>query len=151
MTPIDTPAFLAGHHGETIVEIDCPNVQTLETFCRSFSRSLGGNAACIFNTMRGVEAKKAIARNTVSQALTLGQNFLEGSMIADVVVQGIIERVLLERDSGFLRGTIDIRNDESMVSVEVCNEFMAVKNGSRMLAYAPDITTMIENRTIVRV
>ncbi len=140
-----TPAFLAGHGGKTIVEIDTPDVQTLEALCRSLSKNFGGNAAFIFNIMQGFEAKKAIARKTISKAIQLGKNFSEGKSIGTIIGQGIIERVELERATGFLRGKIEIIADESVFTVDVCNEFMGLRNNNCVLALAPDIISLISH------
>lgn len=75
---IKTPAFLAGDGGESIIEIETPTVESLENICRSLSRNFGGNVAFIFNLMTGKEAKKAVAKNTISEALKLGEQFNRG-------------------------------------------------------------------------
>jgi DUF917 family protein len=140
-----TPAFLAGHGGNTIVEIDAPDVQTLETLCRALAVSLGGNAAFIYNVMRGSEAKKAIAKNTASQAINLGKKMSDGKNIGTILGSGKIQHVELERKDGFLRGEIAIDVGSEPMSIEVCNEFMAVRIAGRTLACAPEIIALIAN------
>jgi DUF917 family protein len=145
-----TPAFLSGKGGETIVEIDSPDVQTLETISRALAISLGGNAAFIYNVMHGFEAKKAIAKNTLSQAIRLGRQNFEGKPIGTMLGQGKITRIELERKSGFLRGEIEISGMGPTLHIDVCNEFMALKREGRVLSCAPEIIVMVANdRTII--
>lgn len=140
-----TPAFFAAENGATIVEIDTPDVSSLETMCRSLSTSFGGNAAFIYNIMKGREAKIAIARNTVSQAVSWGKKMLSSQKLGTILSQGTINRVKLDRQSGFLKGTIEIQTHQSILTIEVCNEFMSVHSDSKVLACVPDIIALIKD------
>lgn len=140
-----TPAFLAADNGETIIEIETHNVSSLEKICRSLSRCFGGNAAFIFNVMNGLEAKKAIAHNTISQALMLGEKFNRGETIGELLGRGTISALSLDRQSGFLDGTATISGNAA-VTIDILNEYMAAKTANTVIAEAPEIFIMLSDK-----
>ncbi len=140
-----TPAFLGAKDGEIILEIDTPDLQSLENICRAVAKNFDGNAAFIYNVMRGYEAKKAIAKNTISEALRLGKEMADGKNIGKLLTKGQIAKVELERESGFLKGSIEIVDEETVFVIDVCNEFMKVKKNGMLIASVPEIITMLND------
>ena len=165
-----TPLTLAGNEGNNLI-VNMANAATAEKLIRQFT-ILGGGGACFSaeHVMDGSTAKQVSVPGTISLSLRLGRCLREnhGNMRnfrqeLDTVLQTayygkphvLFEGKVIDVDrqvkGGYDVGIVTLQefgHDRATMTMDIQNEFLTARLGTRMLATVPDLICMLDNDTV---
>ncbi|MGQ9618042.1 MAG: S-methyl thiohydantoin desulfurase domain-containing protein [Candidatus Aminicenantia bacterium] len=96
------------------------------------------------------------APNSIRMAMEIGSLFLSeerGRRIEKLreffgkgdVLKGVVENVFLEREGGFDRGLIEIRENNSLWKINFLNEYLTLERSGKREATFPDLITVFDS------
>lgn len=165
-----TPLTLAGNEGNNLI-VNMANAATAEKLIRQFT-ILGGGGACFSaeHVMDGSTAKQVSVPGTISLSLRLGRCLREnhGNMRnfrqeLDTVLQTayygkphvLFEGKVIDVDrqvkGGYDVGIVTLQefgHGGATMTMDIQNEFLTARVGTRMLATVPDLICMLDNDTV---
>jgi hypothetical protein len=150
-----SPAFLCDVQGN-VITVNADDAFEMEKKCRDLTTEMGSAAAIAFYIMSGKEAKDAIIRNTVSQAIALGEIVRKSENPVQALIEctqgrwigsGTISDIQQSISGGFLSGVVKVEGSGDNFQIHYQNEYLVVyKNGAAM-AMTPDILVLLEEET----
>lgn len=165
-----TPLTLVGNEGNNLI-VNMADAATAEKLIRQFT-ILGGGGACFSaeHVMDGSTAKQVSVPGTISLSLRLGRCLREnhGNMRnfrqeLDTVLQTayygkphvLFEGKVIDVDrqvkGGYDVGIVTLQefgHDGATMTMDIQNEFLTARLGTRMLATVPDLICMLDNDTV---
>lgn len=161
-----TPAALVNEHGDTVL-IHTESVYRAETLVRSTAMAMGGSCFVCCYPMSGELVKQCLIRSTLEIALSVGRAITRARREAVDIVSALRDcfrttdhygafRTLfrgkvidIERktEGGFTKGTAILTGEgpeQGPVTLTFQNEFLAIQNGSSMLAMVPDLICAVD-------
>ena len=165
-----TPLTLVGNAGNSII-MNMADASTAEKLIRQFT-ILGGGGACFSaeHVMDGSTAKRVSVPNTISLSLRLGRclrenhgNMKEFRRQLDAILQNarygrpnvLFEGKVVDVDrqvtGGYDVGIVTLQEfgaGEINMTMDIQNEFLTARVGTRVMATVPDLICMLDNDTV---
>ncbi len=155
-----TPSVICSGTGLCIVVHDYGSVDEYEEIARHTARITGGSVFVVDAPMPAHLARRIAIAGTISRAVEVGKAVLGArqrgmdpvkalaeAMGGWIVFEGVVERVELRVEGGFLRGWILVRGTGSfrghMLRSMVKNEHIAVWLDDQPLVLPPDLFTLV--------
>ena len=154
------PAFLTDERGNVVVTRAVSGAW-LERIHRRITIEMGGSAATSEYVMTVGQARTASVRGSMSLAARIGRTIMEatqdpvGTLVAELgafrLATGKVVDVRRETTEGFVFGSAiveGLREDAGRVlTIEIQNENLAVREGDSILASVPDLITLLDSET----
>jgi hypothetical protein len=146
-------------NSEVLLFPDSP--QSLEKFARAAVVAMGSTGAVLCYLMNGKEAKRAILKNTLSQAIELGNSLMASKSIQEFLAKtpdsrllgtGTIVDIQQSVEGGFLEGILKIAHNAQLsqqtIQVYFQNEFLSASVDNQALGTTPDVLTLLQGDTL---
>lgn len=153
------PTFLADSLGNTVM-LNVSDALTLERMARHVTVAMGSSCAVAMYLMDGEQAKRAVIRGTVSQAIAIGRCIQEARLTSADPINALLketEGVLLGKGTitdidqtirdGFLEGSATIMESNSQIKLLYQNEYLLARRQDHVLATTPDILMLMESES----
>ncbi|MEV0151664.1 MULTISPECIES: DUF917 domain-containing protein [unclassified Nonomuraea] len=155
------PAALADPSGNHLLLTGAVTNADAERLLRAALTALGGWAATAIYPMRAEQADRHAIRGSISNALTLGRDFLEvqrtprsrAGMLAthqaNLVFSGTINQILRHARPS-TGATLVVAHDQDpfrTLRIEVADEYMLAIDDGDVIAQVPDIIALLDTRT----
>ncbi|GAA4851504.1 DUF917 domain-containing protein [Saccharopolyspora rosea] len=153
------PVALAEPGGHVLVLAE-GSAAEVERTARAFLAGAGGWAAMAMAPIRAAELPGCALLGTVGAALDLGRRALSaGERPADLAAAtgagllgvGRVVEVARRSGPGFGRGSLTVRDRESLLRLEMENEYLLALRDGAPVASTPDVLAVVDRRTGVPV
>jgi len=153
------PLFLIDCHGNVKVEEVHGSGEAAEAIGRNLAVAMGSSALLAIYLMSVAQARTAIIRNSITQALRYGQVITQTNRAispiqqliettgAHILFTGVISDVDRTIEDGFLRGKACLTNNNNHAEILYQNEYLVATVNNSFAATTPDIITVVEQES----
>ena len=151
-----SPGFLGDFLGNGAT-VTAENAKDLERISRHITVACGSAVAVGIYTMTCQEAKKAMIKKTVTQAMEIGKiinqklgidTLLEKTK-GKFIANGTIIDIQNEISGGFMKGICKIKSNDKIYQIDFQNEYLAVYCDESLIGCTPDIIGMLDQSTML--
>jgi DUF917 family protein len=152
-----TPAVLSNVQGDLVALLESSSAQQEEKLMRDFSRASGGQAFVLGYSLSHQQASEALEQETVSKALSLGQNYKSLSQEsfqnigAKLFFKGYITEIINKEDLGFLTLNLKIKNPQQTAEVFIKNENLILWIDQKPVLTCPDLIIILQAKSLLAI
>lgn len=147
-----SPAFIAGITGGCKI-LYAEDAMEMEDMCRKEATANGSSAALSLYLMTGKQAKEAIIKNTLSQAIRIGKTKDLDVFVREghgaLLCQGTIIDIDQKIQNSFLVGKVTIETEKGIYQIDYQNEYLVVRHQGEVVGMTPDILALFEIETAI--